>query len=67
MFRATIDFDEFHMIIVKASDPQAAACKIKKLYEEGRIKVVINEISIFDPSEESFFEPPLFVLRNQQD
>ncbi len=66
MFRVIIDFKEFHMIGVNSDDPESTAQKIQKLYEEGKIKPEINEIAVFDPEDELSFDPPLFVLGNQQ-
>jgi hypothetical protein len=66
MFKVIIDFKEFHMLGINSDDPESTAQKIKKLYEVGKIKPEINEIAVFDPEDESGFDPPLFVLKDQK-
>jgi len=66
VFRVIIDFKEFHMIGVNSDDPELTAQKIQKMYESGKIKPEINEIAVLDSEDELSFDPPLFVLRNQQ-
>ena len=62
-----VDFYETNLIEVNVQNPESAARSALKLFKEGRLKPEINEIAVFDIEDELGFEPPLFVLRPEED
>lgn len=62
-FKVIIDYCESNLIEINVDDPESAAKSALKLFQSGRIKPLINEISVFDLEDELGFEPPIYVLR----
>ena len=56
-----IDFQEIRIIEINVRDPESAALGALKLFQEGRLKPDIYEITVFDIEEGLGIEPPLFV------
>jgi hypothetical protein len=62
-FKLIIDFQEIHMIEINVEDPESAANAVLRLFKDGRLKPKVNEIAVFDIENEFGFDPPLHVLR----
>ncbi len=62
-FKVVVDFTELNIIELNVNDAEIAAQSVLKLFNDGRLKAIINEIAVFDIEDEFGFEPPIFTLK----
>jgi hypothetical protein len=62
-FKVVVDFAELKIIELNVNNAESAAQSVLKLFNDGRLKPIINEIAVFDIEDEFETEPPIFTLK----